>query len=430
MNSPPAAAGPRADGAADLKSMTAVVLLGFSSGFPLLLTADTLALWLTDHGMKLGEIGAFGLVALPYTFKFVWAPLLDAITPPFLDRRRGWIVIAQVMTALAMFGMSLTDPGSGLMPLAIAATCVAFASATQDIAIDAWRSESFDDRSAAGAASVHVTGYRVAMLASGAGALLLHGPLGLSWGQVYAACAGIMLLGIVGVLLAPRPLREVPAPSVEAAVVRPFAEILSRPAAFALLGFIVLFKLPDVLAGAMTMPFLRQTGFGDAEIAAVRQGLGVFVTIAGVLVGGLVAARVGLRKALLVYGILQAVSNLAFCGLALAGASTTALTATVVVENFCGGLVTAGFLGFIQRQCSPGLAATQFALLTSLMALPRTLLGGPAGVMAEKLGWPGFFAATAALGLPGLLLLPWIERKTRTTDFDAPAPVPSDAVSG
>jgi PAT family beta-lactamase induction signal transducer AmpG len=329
-----------------------------------------------------------------------------------------------------MIAMSMTDPEGALLPLAAAATCVAFASATQDIAIDAWRTESFDETRAAAAASVHVTGYRIAMLASGAGALLLHGPLGLTWPQVYLVCGCVMLLGVVGVVVAPRPTRTVPAMSIDAAFVRPVADILLRRGAIAMLAFVVLFRLPDVLAGSMTMPFLRKTGFGDTEIAAVRQGLGVFVTIAGVLAGGFVAARVGLRRALLVYGILQAVSNLAFCWLAVAGADTGALTVTVVIENFCGGLVTAGFLGFLQRQCSPGLAATQFALLTSLMALPRTVVGVPAGWMADALGWPGFFAATAALGVPGLMLLPWLERRSDAGTFDAPAPVPSEARGG
>ncbi|MCE9634534.1 MAG: AmpG family muropeptide MFS transporter [Planctomycetes bacterium] len=411
--------------------MAAVLLLGFSSGLPLALTGDTLALWLTDHGMKLAEIGAFAAVGTPYMLKFLWAPFLDRFAPPVLGRllgaRRGWIVAAQLVLAVATIALASCDPAASIGLLASAAIAVAFASATQDIVIDAWRTETLREDEAAPGASVHVTGYRIGMLASGAGALLLRGPAGFSWSATYLACGALLTVGLVGAFLAPSPERTSPPATIADAVVLPFREFWARRGAWFVLAFILLFKLPDVIAGAMTMPFLRQTGIPLEQIASVRQGLGVFVTIAGTLAGGFVAARVGLRRALWIYGILQAVSNLAFWGLAVAGPSLGALTGAVIVENFCAGLVTAGFLGFLQRQCSPALAATQFALLTSLMALPRTFVGAPAGWLADRLGWPAFFAVSALFGIPGLLLLPWLDERRLGHSPDAPAPAPEGA---
>lgn len=413
------------------RRMAAVLLLGFSSGLPLALTGDTLALRLTDHGMKLAEIGAFAAVGLPYSLKFLWAPFLDRFAPPvlgsLLGARRGWIVASQCVLALATAALAVCDPSASIAVFAAAAFAVAFASATQDIVIDAWRTETLRHDEAAPGASVHVTGYRIGMLASGAGALLLRGPAGFSWPATFVACGALLVLGLAGALLAPSPERAAPPATLADAVVLPFREFWARRGAWFVLAFILLFKLPDVVAGAMTMPFLKKTGIPLEQIASVRQGLGVFVTIAGTLAGGFVAARVGLRRALWVYGILQAVSNLAFWALAVAGPSLGALTGAVIVENFCAGLVTAGFLGFLQRQCSPALAATQFALLTSLMALPRLFVGAPAGWMADRLGWPAFFAVSALFGLPGLLLLPWLDERRLGHSPDAPAPAPEGA---
>lgn len=414
------------------RRMAAVLCLGFSSGLPLALTGDTLALWLTDHGMSLAKIGLFAAVGTPYVFKFAWAPFLDRFAPPvpslrgapLLDRRRGWIVVSQAVLALAVLWMTQCDPAESVMGLAIAAFAVAFASATQDIVVDAWRTETLTGADTAPGASLHVTGYRIGMLVSGAGALLLRGA-GASWGTAYLACGALLAIGVVGALLAPSPVRAAPPTTLEDAVVLPFRDLIARPGALYVLLFIVVFKLPDVVAGAMTMPFLKQAGFAPEVIGTMRQGMGIFVTIVGTLAGGWIAARVGLRRALWIYGVLQAVSNLAFWGLALAGPDVRALGAAVVVENFCAGLVTAGFLGFLQRQCSPALAATQFALLTSLMAVPSRFLGAPAGAMADALGWPAFFAVSALLGLPGLALLGGVHARTADASPDLPAPAPA-----
>jgi PAT family beta-lactamase induction signal transducer AmpG len=388
----------------------ACLLLGFSSGLPLVLTGDNLQLWIREDGFDLKTVGALTLVGLPYVWKAAWAPLLDRFALPFLDRRRGWILVFQVLLAAAIAGMSLCDPRASLSTTVYLACAVAFLSASQDVVIDAWRADALPaDRLAPGAAA-HVTGYRIGMIAGGAGALLLVGTTG--WATTYLVAAGAMAIGVAGTFVAPPPLREAAPGSFAEAVVEPFREFLLRRGAVALLAFVVLFKLPDVVASSMTAPFLKDLGIPLERIGAVRQGLGVFVTIGGTLAGAAITVRMGLRRALWVFGVLQAVSNLAFVGLASAGPSDAAMVAAIVVENFCGGLVTAGFVAFLASLCDARYSATQFALLTALNALARTVVGAPAGAFAEAVGWPAFFAWSAVLGLPGLLLLRW----TRTPD--------------
>lgn len=411
------------------RALAATLLLGFSSGFPLALTGDVLAQMVTERGLTLAAVGAFAAVGTPYLFKFVWSPLVDALPVPgltgLLGRRRAWIVVSLAFLAAAILATGAAHGAESVLPLAVAATALAFAGATQDIVIDAWRSERFENGAAAAAASAHVTGYRIGMIATGAGVLVLRGA-GLPWEALFALAAACCLVGAIGVAVADERAAP-PAPGGVAGVVRPFAEMLVRPDAAWMLLFVALFKLPDVAANLMAMPFFRQAGFDLAEVGAIRGGFGVACTIAGTIVGGLIAARVGLRSALWIYGTLQAVSNVAYLFLALHGPGWTALTAAVAVESFCTGLVTAGFLGFIQSRCSPGLAATQFALLTSLAALPSRLGGGPAGEMAEALGWPAFFGWSVALGLPGMALLVVLSRRGRGSLGDAPAPVPEGA---
>jgi PAT family beta-lactamase induction signal transducer AmpG len=281
------------------------------------------------------------------------------------------------------------------------------AAAAQDVVVDAWRAESFGDREVGAGAAAGVVGYRVAMLATGAGALWLTGAAGFSWPQTYLLAAGAVAVGVAGTFLAPPPPRVAAPSTLRAAVADPLREFLARRGAWAVLAFILVFKLPDVAAAAMTAPFLVKLGFAKEEIAGVRQGLGMLVTIAGTLAGGVLVTRRGLLRSLWTLAALQAASNLGFWALALAGPRLDALTAAVVVENFCAGLVAAGFVGFLTAQCDPRHAAFQYALLSALMAAFR-LVGAPAGYLAEALGWPAFFVATALLGLPGMLLLPYV----------------------
>jgi MFS transporter, PAT family, beta-lactamase induction signal transducer AmpG len=391
--------------------MAACLLLGVSSALPLVLLGDNLQFWLRSEGFDLKTVAFVGTVAAPYGFKFAWAPLLDRYAPPLLDRRRGWLLVAQILLVVTIAAIALVDPRASLGTAAAVATAVAVLGATQDVAIDAWRTDAIETERQAAGASSYVTGYRLGMIGGGSGALLLVGGLGWSWQATYLAAAGAMGLGIAGTLLAPAPRAVSPPATLRDAVVLPFREFFARhgprTAAF-LLVFVVVFKLPDFVAGNMTPAFLIDLGIKAERIGAVRQGLGPVFTIAGTLAGGLLVARLGLRPSLWVFGVLQAVSNLAFLGLAAAGGSDAALLATVAVENFCAGLVTAGFVAFLTSLCDARCSATQYALLTSLMALARDLLTkGPSGWLAEELGWPGFFAASAALGVPGLLLLRW-----------------------
>lgn len=401
-----------------------MLLLGFGSGLPLALTAQNLQFWAMEQGASLGQVGLFSVVGLPYALKFLWAPALDRFAPPppfgSFGRRRGWMLLSQIALALAIAALALQDPGESLVALGAAALLTVFVAATQDIVVDAWRVEAFPESQAGAAAAVGVTGYRLAMLATGAGALWLTGEAGFTWAQTYVLAACAVGVGMLGTMAAPSPERTAPPATLEEAVVAPLREFLSRRGAWAVLAFILVFKLPDVAAANQTGPFLLRSGFTKEQIAAVSQGLGIAVTIVGTAAGGVVVTWLGLRGALWVLGGLQALSNLGFAALALAGPRLDALTAAIVVENFCAGLVTAGFVGFLTAQCSPRHAAFQYALLSALMAAFR-LVGAPAGYAAEALGWPAFFVATALLGVPGVLLVGLLGTRT------APPPSHDDA---
>lgn len=390
------------------RKMLVVLLLGFSAGLPLYLTKSTLQAWATTAGVDLKTIGAASLLGLPYSLKFLWAPLIDGTRLPFLGRRRGWIAAAQVATAAAVMAMSLHDPRQGLVLLAANAFLVALFSATQDIVVDAWRIDVLTERELGLGASLHVMGYRVGMIAASAGALVLAERI--SWPQVYLLCGVLALLPVGATLLAPEP-RVTPRPaSFRTLVVEPFGEFVRRVGGARLgfvLLFIVLFKLADSLLLNLAMPFLLSHGYQEAQVGILQGGVGIGTTILGAFVGGVAMTRLGLNRALWIFGILQMGSNAAYYGLAVMPPDTGLLTAAVVVENFCTGLVTASFTGFLMAMCSREHSATQFALLTSLMAFSRDVVVAPSGGIAESLGWPGYFLFTVAAGLPGLLLLPF-----------------------
>jgi PAT family beta-lactamase induction signal transducer AmpG len=390
------------------RKMVALVLLGFASGLPLYLTSRTLQAWMTKSGVDLTTIGVFSLVALPYSLKFVWAPLLDRYTPPFLGRRRGWLLITQAALMIAIFAMSLRDPRTGLQMVAINALIIAFLSATQDIGVDAYRTDILEYREMGSGAAMWVLGYRVALLVTGALALVLADRM--PWPVVYALMAGLMIVGILATVYAPEPaLRGAPPQTLTEAVKLPFQEFFQRAGvmrALAILAFIVLYKLSDYMAQNMAIPFLLQTGFSQTQIGAIQGGIGLGATIVGVLAGGIVSSKLGINRSLWVFGGLQAVSNLMYYLLAVAGQNSTLLVVAMVVENFCTGLVTAGFLAFLMSLCSVRFSATQFALLSSLMSASRDIVVSPAGAIAERVGWPSFFIITLLAGIPGLVMLP------------------------
>lgn len=375
--------------------------LGFASGLPLALTSGTLQAWLTVEGVDLKTIGIFTMVGLPYTLKFLWAPVMDRIVPPWLGRRRGWMVLAQLCVAVGLGLMALTNPKLHPGWLAAYALLVAFLAASLDIVFDAYRTDTLQPHERGLGAAVWVNGYRIALLASGAGALVLADYIG--WQMTYLVLAAIMVAGIGIVLISPNPTFVADAPkSLKEAVGAPLAEFFARPTALGFLAVIVLYKLGDAFASALQTAFLiGGLGFSATDVGAVK-GLGIFATLLGAFVGGLLMTRSGLVWSLLIFGVLQAVSNLGFVMLALVGKNVSVLTAAVVIENVTGGMGTAAFVALVMSLCDPRYTATQFALLSSLEALGRVFAGRPSADVVALVGWTQFFVLTVVVALPGL----------------------------
>ena len=392
--------------------MAALIFLGFASGMPFNLIGNGKAFqaWMTASGVDLTKIGLFSMVGLPYSLKFLWAPLLDRYVPPILGRRRGWLFITQVLLLIGIAAMSLHDPKAGLQALAINAILIAFFSASQDIAGDAYRTDILEDRELGAGAAIWVLGYRIALLLTGSLSFILAEKL--SWGTVYILLSVLMLVGIVATFLSPEPKQDDAAPrSIGEAVAMPFRDFFQRSGVgfgITVLVFIVLYKYADALAGSMTTPFLLRTGFTQTEVGVVFGGAGLLATIAGSLVAGGAIARIGLNKSLWVFALFQALSNFTYYGLALAGRNHAFMVTAIVIENFGVGLVASALVAYIMSMCNRRFSATQFALLSSLVAASRDILVAPGGKIAESMGWPTFFLITVAAGLPCILLLPLI----------------------
>jgi len=390
--------------------MATLLVLGFSSGLPFYLTSKTLQAWMTTAKVDLATIGFFSLVTLPYSLKFVWAPLMDRYTPPFLGRRRGWVLITQVLLLLVIAAMSLHDPRTGLKMLAVNAIAIAFFSASQDISLDAYRTDVLETREMGAGAAVFVMGYRIAMITTGALAFFLADRT--SWNNVYLLISLLMIIGIAATFVAAEPvLNDAPPKSLAEAVVLPFADFFQRAGvlrALVVLLFIVAYKYSDSLAGSMTTPFLLQAGFSQSEVGAVFLGVGVIATIAGVVVAGAAIGKIGINRSLWIFVVFQGLSNLTYYGLSLSGKNHAFMVSAVITENFGLGLVTGAMTAYLMSMCNKRFTATQFALLSSLMAASRDILVAPAGKIVEGVGWPGFFLITVAMALPPLLLLPFI----------------------
>ncbi|MEE9358736.1 AmpG family muropeptide MFS transporter [Candidatus Vondammii sp. HM_W22] len=379
-------------------------LMGFACGLPLLLTGSLLQAWMAKEGVDLATIGLFALVGLPYTVKFVWAPLMDRYTPPLLGRRRGWLILVQLALVVALVGLASSRPGDAPLSMALAALLVAFFSASQDIVVDAYRREALADDEQGLGASLYVNGYRVGMLLASGGGLIMADLI--SFSQVYLVMSGIMLAAIATTLLAPEPNAPEGKPkTLREAVIEPFVEYFSRRNALLILLFVLLYKIGDTMASHMTIPFYLDLGFTNTEIGAVVKLFGFWATIAGGLLGGVLILRLGIYRALWGFGILQGVSTAGFAVLALMGASLPGLAAVVAFENLSGGLGTAAFIAFMASLTNKKFTATQYALLTSLMGVPRVIAATPTGYMAEWMGWAGFFIFCALIAVPGLLLL-------------------------
>ncbi|HEY9764337.1 MAG TPA: AmpG family muropeptide MFS transporter [Trichocoleus sp.] len=391
------------------RKMVALLLLGFASGLPLFLTSQTLQAWMKKDGVDLGVIGWFTLVALPYSLKFLWAPFLDRYIPPFLGRRRGWLVITQIGLVLAIGAMALQNPRQALTLVAVNALIIAFLSASQDIAFDAYRTDVLEEREMGAGAAVAVLGYRIALLVTGSAALILADRI--PWPSVYLVLAGLMGLAIAFSFFAPEPENDLRPPATLAeAVVMPFGEFFQRSGVqrgILILVFIVLYKLGDALVNNMVTPFLLDIQFTQTDIGAIRGGMGLLATIVGTLAGGALLSQIGINRSLWIFGGLQAISNLVYFLLAQVGQNYPLMVLSINIENFCAGLGTAAFVAFLMSLCNPRFSATQYALLSSLMAVSRDILSAPAGQIAKATGWPLFFLLTLLAALPGLLLLPW-----------------------
>jgi MFS transporter, PAT family, beta-lactamase induction signal transducer AmpG len=415
-----------------------VALLGFSAGLPLALSAETLRVWMADRGVDLGTIGLLSLAGLPYTVKFLWAPIVDALDIPFLSRRlgrrRGWLIASQLCLMGAIIFLGTRDPLTAPALVGMGALFVALASATQDIVIDAWRVESLAaDEQAAGMAS-YVAAYRVGMLVAGAGIIALTAWLeahGLdkpgAWRFAYAVGASLVAIGITATVLAPEP-RSNRAPTLPAtdAVTRvrdaangAFAEFLGRDGASATLAFVVLFKLCDALAGAMTAPFVLSLGYDKATYAAIVKGVGLGALLLGGFAGGAVARSLPLARALWLGGLLQMISNLAFVWLGMQPCGIGVLTIAIVFENFTGAIGTVVFVAYLSALCRDRRhTATQYALLTALASTGRTLFASSTGFFAQAMGWTAFFFATAVAALPALALLAHLQRRHHFSALD------------
>ncbi len=399
------------------RNLAIILFLAFASGLPLALTSGTLQAWMTVEGVDLSTIGIFTLVGLPYTWKFLWAPAMDRFVPPFLGRRRGWLLITQLALIAGICAMAVLTPREDLALLACVAVFVAFASASQDIAFDAFRTDGTTREQRGLAGAFTVVGYRIAMLVSGALALVLVAGSalvpGIGWRNTYLVMAGLMSIGLVATLLAREPIVAARAPStLRQAFVDPLREFFSREGALGILALLVLYKLGDAFAGSLTTAFLlRGMGFSLEDVGYVNKAMGLAATIVGALFGGALMIRLGLYRSLMAFGILQAVSNLTFMWLALVGKSYPVMVVAVGFENLAGGMGTAAFVALLMALCDHRFTATLYALLSALAAFGRVYVGPAAGFATDPkylgLGWPTFFFLTFVVALPGLLVLAW-----------------------
>lgn len=404
-----------------------MLALGFGAGVPLPLVAgQVLRQWFTESGMSLAELGLTALIGLAYAWKFLWSPVLDTVPPPFLGRRRGWLLLIQLGLIAGLIGIALSDPRGGATWTVALAVLVAFLSASQDIVVDAWRIEMLGDseeRQAWGLAA-YVWGYRGALLASGAGTLFLVAPLG--WGGAYAYGAALMLVGLAATLAGSEdPLPSAPPLSwsdrLRAGVVLPFRDFTGRRLWLAILLFVALFKLGEALAGVMVTPFYRSEGFTREDVAGVGTVFGLAATLLGAVAGSWLVGRIGVARALVLTGLGQMLSNLMYVALVGGGRDMPMLFAQVGIENFTDGLADAAFLTYLSGLVNRSFSATQYALLSSLAAVPLRTLGASAGVLAQGMGWSAFFLLTTAAALPAMLIMLFLLWKL------PPAPRPASA---
>jgi PAT family beta-lactamase induction signal transducer AmpG len=395
------------------RRMLVAFVMGFSAGLPLLLTMGVLQAWMKEKGVDLTWIGMIALVQLPYTWKFIWAPVLDRFTLPFLGRRRGWLLVAQLALIGAIVLLGYSDPVENAVMMVAAAILVAFFSASQDIVIDAYRREDLADEELGLGSSMYIYGYRLGMLLAGGGGMILADRI--SFAGVYLIMAACMLPGLLTTLLTPEPDISAGTPrTLKEAVVNPLVEYFSRHNAIWILVFILLYKVGDTMAGAITTPFYLDIGFTKTDIGAVVKVFGTGATLTGALLGGIILLKLGINRSLWIFGALQALSTAGFAVLAKIGYSIPALSGVIAFENLSSGMGTAAFVAFMASITNKKFTATQYALLTSLIGIPRALASAVTGFMAKSIGWESFFIFCALAAVPGMLLLikfaPWNSR--------------------
>ena len=401
------------------RKMLICVFTGFSSGLPLYLLLNLVPAWLKTEGLDLKTIGLFALIQFPYTWKFLWSPLLDRYALPLLGRRRGWMALSQLLLLASVAWLGQLSPTAHLGWVIWLGAGIAFLSATQDIVLDAYRRELLEDAELGLGNAVHVNAYRIAGLVPGSLSLILADHL--PWDQVFAITAAFMVPGLLMTLLVSEPTRAPHAPrTLREAVVEPFNEFIGRAgiqSALLILAFIFLYKVGDSMASALATPFYLDLGFTKSEIGVVAKNAGLWPAVLGALVGGIWMLKLGINRALWTFGVLQILATFGFAWLATLGTAEStperllALAGAIGVESFGAALGTVAFVAFIARSTHPAYTATQLALFTSLAAVPRTFVNAATGWFVEQLGWTTFFLMCAAIAIPGMLLLlkvaPW-----------------------
>ena len=416
-----------------------VFLLGFSAGLPFLLMFGTLTAWLSQSGIDKTSIGLFVLTGTAFTLKFLWAPLVDRLPLPFVARllgqRRSWLALAQLVCIASLVGIGLSDPTTGLRVTVLWTVVLAFASATQDIVIDAYRIETLHENEQGAGAATYQLGYRLALISAGAGALILADTLG--WQTTYIIMAGLMTLGLLTTLLSPEPKRPAQKDSSQGnrltrynewlknSVVAPFSEFFSRPGALVILLFVVFYKYADGIWAAMANPFYLELGFTLTEIGVVSKTYGVVMTIIGSVLGGVMVLRLGILKSVLFGAVSMALTNLLYAALALSGPSIPVLMAVISIENLANGIGGTAFIAYLSSLCNLAYTATQYALLSSFMNVARTFLASGGGWLADQVDWVTFFVITTIAGIPGVVLLLYLMKRFPTHTETARQPEPS-----
>lgn len=403
------------------RKMLFLLLLGMSSGLPFALTLGTLQAWMKDLSIDLKTIGLFAFLRLPFSIKFLWSPLMDRYALPLLDRRRGWTLVMQLLVAASIAAMAWTDPGTQIQRLLVLTLLVNLFSASQDIVLDAYRREVLEDHELGLGVGIFVNGYIVAFrYISGALALLLPGWFGWSWNQVYLSMAVLMSGFALATVFAPRLARAtaVQAPKTLAeAFIGPLREYFTRPEAFTVLAFIILYKVGDAMASTMTLPFILESGFSREEYVAIVKLWGPIATFVGALAGGHYVLKSGIRKSLWAMGVLQSVSTAMFMIVHWTGKNNWVLAGVVGFENLTAQMGTAAYAAYMGSITNVRFTATQYALLSSLMAVPGVIFASRTGGLAGGMGWPGFFLLCALLAIPGMLLIPLLDASTRISGW-------------